>query len=198
MKQINSLQLLDLLLSNTRALLLQANQLQQLPIAILSQQPAPKKWSAAQVLQHLNFYCKYYIEAIENNIHLHQTSAKEMFKPGFLGNYFTKMMLPTDQNTIAKKMKAPSSALPVQIPDATLELTTFINYQHQLINLLQLAVSKDMQQIKIPTSLSKFIKLSLGDTFRFFIAHQQRHFVQIDNAIKLYQLQLNKQLQQVV
>jgi hypothetical protein len=29
------------------------------------------------------------------------------------------------------------------------------------------------------------IKLKLGDTFRFFIAHEQRHFIQIQNTLQL-------------
>jgi uncharacterized damage-inducible protein DinB len=36
----------------------------------------------------------------------------------------------------------------------------------------------------VPISIAKFIKIRLGDTFRFLIAHQQRHFAQVANTLK--------------
>jgi hypothetical protein len=52
-----------------------------------------------------------------------------------------------------------------------------------LLDLLELAKSKNIGAIRTPISISRWIKLKLGDTFRFFVAHEQRHFVQINNAL---------------
>ena len=63
-------------------------------------------------------------------------------------------------------------------------LSEFINHQHHLLNLLQIARTANLEYNRVPISLTKLIKLKLGDTFRFFIAHEQRHFLQIERTLK--------------
>ena len=189
MKQINSNTLLELLQADVREILLQCSALQAKPASLLQQQPQPDKWSVAQVLEHLNFYSRFYITAFEQKLHLNQSGPNRDFVPGWLGNYFTKLMKPTAEKTIASKMKAPANAVPSAQPDATEVLTEFIGHQHHLLNLLQIARTANLEYNRIPTSLTKFIKLKLGDTLLFFIAHEQRHFLQIENTLKQIELQ---------
>jgi uncharacterized damage-inducible protein DinB len=184
MKQINSNALLELLQNDVRELLLQCTQLQHIDPALLIQQPAERKWSVTQVLEHLNIYARYYITAIEQKLHLNQSGANLVFTPGWLGNYFTQLMKPAADNRIKSKMKAPSNAVPSAQTDAAAMLQEFINHQHHLLNLLQIARTANLDYIRVATTLSKLITLKLGDTFRFFIAHEQRHFLQIENTLK--------------
>jgi uncharacterized damage-inducible protein DinB len=184
MKKILAAVLIENLSADVRALLATAARLQQLDRNLLEKSPAPGKWSVAQVLAHLNFYAAFYTTAVENKLHLHRTTAREMFSPGWLGNYFNRLMKPGINNVIVKKMKAPKNAIPPASPDATETLNRFIAYQHQLLGLLQLAREADMDSIRIPTSLASFLQLKLGDTFRFVIAHEQRHFVQVTGVLQ--------------
>src|SRR5688572_18682176 len=108
----NSNALLDSLQADVRQVLLQVTQLKSIPFPLLQQQPAPDKWSVAQVLEHLNFYARHYITAIEQQLHLNRKPLAVDFHPGWLGNYFTKIMKPTAEGRIPKKMKAPASATP--------------------------------------------------------------------------------------
>ncbi|MFT3843459.1 MAG: DinB family protein [Lacibacter sp.] len=183
MKQINSDILLDQLQSDVREIILQASRLKQTESFLLNQSPSVDKWSVAQVLEHLNFYCSFYIPAIEKKLHRHQTKPQRQFSPGWLGNYFTKLMKPSDANRIVKKMKSPGNALPSAQPDAGKMLDAFLLHQHHLLNLLQISGSANLNSVRIPTSLSRFVTLKLGDTYRFFIAHEERHFVQINQII---------------
>lgn len=184
MKQINSNILLELLQSDVREILLQCTALQNTNVTLLTQQPQPGKWSVVQVLEHLNIYSRYYITAIEEKLHLNQSGPNQNFTPGWLGNYFTNLMKPTEDKTIKSKMKAPANAVPSAQPDVVAMLNEFINHQHHLLNLLQIARTANLDYNRIPISLTKLIKLKLGDTFRFFIAHEQRHFLQIENTLK--------------
>jgi DinB superfamily len=184
MKKINSNTLLQNLQDDVRQIIFNANQLQQYPKEILTKQPEPNAWSVAQVLEHLNMYSRYYMEAIEKQLHRNQTIASNSFVPGWLGNYFANLMKPTKENKIAKKMKAPKNAIPSLQPNANDMLGEYINHQHHLLNLLTIAKSANLNGNRIPTSLSKLIKLKLGDTFRFFVAHEQRHFLQIATVLK--------------
>jgi uncharacterized damage-inducible protein DinB len=184
MKKMNSNTLLQNLQDDVRQIIFIANQLQQYPQEILTKQPESNAWSVAQVLEHLNMYSRYYMEAIEKQLHRNQTIASNSFVPGWLGNYFTNLMKPTKENKIAKKMKAPKNAIPALQPNVNEMLSEYINHQHHLLNLLTIAKSANLNGNRIPTSLSKLIKLKLGDTFRFFVAHEQRHFLQIANVLK--------------
>jgi DinB superfamily len=193
MKQINSNTLLQNLQDDVRQIIFSANQLHKYPQELLMKQPEPNAWCVAQVLEHLNKYSRYYMEAIEKQLHRNQTTASNSFVPGWLGNYFTNLMKPTKENTIAKKMKAPKNAIPSLQPNANDMLSECISHQHHLLNLLTIAKSVDLNTNRIPTSLSKVIKLKLGDTFRFFVAHEQRHFLQIDKVLKSIKQQVKYQ-----
>lgn len=182
--KFKSTALLSQLELDVKQIIARSKELEQMNPASLQIIPGPGKWSVAQVLEHLNIYSRYYITQVEHKLHHHQTRASFSFKPGWLGNYFTRLMKPGADNKIIKKMKAPKNALPAAQPDAAAMLQEFIQHQYHLLNLLAVARSASLHNIRIPTSLSKLISLKLGDTFRFFIAHEQRHFVQIKNTLK--------------
>lgn len=183
MKTFDTHVLIDQLQNDIRRQLQQTAELMQQPQTLLGTPPETGGWNVAQVMEHLNIYCRYYIPAIENGLHLNKTQPAKTFKSGWLGNYFTNLMQPTAGN-VKKKMQAPKSALPAAQPDALLMLQEFTTHQHQLLQLLQIARSANLAGIRIPISISKWIKLKLGDTFRFCIAHQERHFVQIERITK--------------
>lgn len=175
--------LVDSLQADVRQIILQANGLRSLSPRLLRTQPGFQQWSPAQILEHLNIYARHYMAEIENSLHLNPQAPSTTFRPGWLGDYFTKLMLPGENNTVTKKMKAPKNAIPASQPDAEAHLQEFLHHQHHLLNLLEIARDANLAAIRIPTTLHKLIRLKLGDTFRFFIAHEQRHFVQLQNAL---------------
>lgn len=178
-----SYSLLDSLQADVRDVILQATALQSRPPRLLQMQPAFQQWSPAQIIEHLNIYARHYVVAMEEGLHFNTLSSATHFRPGWLGNYFTKMMLPGKENTITNKMKAPKNAIPASQPDAVAQVEEFRQHQYHLLNLLEIARNANLSSIRIPTTLHKQIRLKLGDTFRFFIAHEQRHFVQLQNAL---------------
>lgn len=184
MKKIKSHVLLKQLTSDVEQVLLQAEKLRNLDDEMLHAVPMPGKWNIAQVVEHLNFYSRFYLVAIQKKISTPGSAPQEYFTPGWFGNYFTKMMQPKDESTVSNKMKTMKNAIPPPDIDADRALTQFISDQQTLLRLLKESESVNIGKIRIPTSLTKLITLSLGDTFRFFIAHEQRHMVQINNILK--------------
>lgn len=176
--------MLEQLQADVRQLILAAGYLQTESNGILTRQPGAGKWSVAQVLEHLNSYGRYYLPAIEKSMTGDVLPATTWYKAGWLGDYFTRMMRPGTDGKISNKMKAPKDHTPVLVPDAKAVLNTFMDQQYTLLNLLEEAKMKDIGKIRTPVSISRFIKLKTGDTFRFLIAHQQRHFVQISYTLK--------------
>jgi hypothetical protein len=183
MKKINSLLLLEQLQADVREIILKTDQLKHLSHSHLKQSPGKDKWSVIEIIDHLNFYSRYYIKAIEKKLDHSEGRLIKNFRPGWLGNYFTNIMKPKEGNIIANKMSAPKNAIPSSVINVTETLNEFISHQHHLINLLQIAKSVDLNSIRVPISLSKWITIKLGDSFRFLIAHEQRHFVQISFVI---------------
>ena len=154
--------------------------------------PMPGKWSVAQVLEHLNSYGRFYLPAIDRALSVSSSQREAWFNSGPLGNYFTNMMKPKDVFEIKNKMKAPKD----HSPDATLNaeevMDEFIQQQQKLLQLLEAGKNKSLSAIRVPISITKLVKLKLGDTFRFLIAHEQRHLIQARNAFKTIGLPTDK------
>jgi hypothetical protein len=182
MKSFNSVELLESLQADIRQLILFATQLQNEDPEVLQKQPAPGKWSVVQVLEHLNSYGRYYLPAIEKSLQINKP-AKELFNPGWIGNYFTKIMKPGVDGKIGNKMNAPKNHRPSPDLDTKPVMDTFFAQQQKLLQLLEAAKMKDIGSIRTPISISRFIKLKAGDTFRFLIAHEQRHMLQARTTI---------------
>lgn len=148
---------------------------------LLNRQPGVDKWSVLQVLAHLNFYNKSYLPKLE--MRLGKRSGNELiFKTGWLGNYFTNMMLPKPDGSVTSKMSAPKDSRPESNLDAQQVICEFLAGEEQLLSLLERA-SKASLNTRVPTSISSLIKLKAGDTFRFLVAHQQRHLIQLKRTL---------------
>ncbi|MBL7739857.1 MAG: DinB family protein [Chitinophagaceae bacterium] len=181
--RMRSIELLEQLQADVRQLILTASHLQKEQVSVLTLQPAAGKWSVAQVLEHLNSYGRYYLPAIERSLAKSEATAAEWFKPGWIGNYFTKIMQPGNDGKLTNKFKAPKEHTPVLKLDVNTVIHTFLEQQHHLLNLLDEAKGKNIGRIRTPISISRVIKLKVGDTFRFLVAHEQRHFIQIRNVV---------------
>jgi uncharacterized damage-inducible protein DinB len=157
---------------------------QQLPADYLLAQPGEGKWSAAQCLEHLNSYGRYYLPAMESAIEAGKgTTPRPQFTSGWLGNYFYQLMLVDEKGTVKKKMKAPKDHRPAVHLNAAHVLSEFISQQEQLLQLVTKAQAVDIQAARVPISIARFIKLSLGDTLLFYIAHIGRHVAQAEKAM---------------
>lgn len=156
----------------------------------LAWKPSPENWNIVEVIDHLNFYNRWYLPRIDTAITMSrakQLSFQPFFKPGWLGAYFTKIMKPLHDGSLPSKMKAPKNAIPAKNIDSIATLQQFNQHIEHLLSLLQLAEKADLNHFRITTSLSPVIRLKMGDTILFFIAHLNRHFLQI----KKLQAELN-------
>lgn len=183
MKRFETTALLEKLQADTREIILATNHLLQQDPGVLVQQPGPGRWSAAQAIEHLNTYGRYYLPAIQSAMNKNTYPQEKSFKSGWLGDYFTKSMLPKN-GQVANKMKTPKNHRPQADIDSKPVIDEFLQQEQLLLELLEKAKQANISKIRIPISLTKLIKLKLGDTFRFLIAHHQRHFVQVHNTLR--------------
>jgi uncharacterized protein (DUF2164 family) len=177
--------LLDDLYNQTETVIEKAvSDWQQLPHHLLNQAPGTGKWSAAQCMEHLNSYGRYYLPAIEKAFTASSIPPAINFKSGILGNYFYKLMLTDSNGKIRKKMASPKNHQPVVNMDAALVLSECISQLEKTGQLLTAARQKNLGKVKVPISIAPFIKLKAGDVLLFFVAHILRHIQQAERALK--------------
>lgn len=176
MRTENKIELIDRLEQEVdRQLEIVVNQFQSLSEAKLLQSSKTGCWSIAQNLKHLNMYFEYYIPQIERALAEATKSNSEIeFKSTWLGSYFTKSM---DYRT-SKKIKAFKDYIPDLDLNTAKVISEFIEHQETLLQQIRKSKDYNLSKIKIAISLTKLIKLRLGDVFQFVVMHNERHIVQ--------------------
>ncbi|MFT7588499.1 MAG: hypothetical protein ACI959_000709 [Limisphaerales bacterium] len=160
------------------------------PDLSLNYKSKQKAWSALECIAHLNLYSDFYIPEIEGRIKSKVRNTKENhnnghFESNWLGEYFAKALRPLNQTgDSGTKMKTLPSANTLGSAWNKATLEKFIRQQKQMLNLLDQARNIDLVKTKTSISITKLIKLRLGDTFRVVIYHNQRHIQQALRAIK--------------
>lgn len=153
--------------------------LSQLSEKELNYKSSEQSWSILECIEHLNRYGDYYLPEIERSIKKSKAPNEQEFKSGLLGNYFAKMMLPREK---LNKMKTFKSMNPIGSNLDQTVLEKFINQQETLLELLERAKKVSLTKNKTSISISKWIKLKLGDTLRVVIYHNLRHVVQAERV----------------
>ena len=108
-----------------------------------------------------------------------------IFKSGFLGNYSANSMLPNATGKKAgqiNKMTTFKDKNPIHSGVDRRVLETFIDDQNEFIRLLEKSKNVDWNKTKVSLTLP-LLKFNLGDTFRFVINHEIRHFLQIEKIL---------------
>lgn len=182
--KIKSEELILDLTERTRKNIFEAEELQLKNEEDLNWRPDELKWSALECLEHLNLYGDYYLEEIERAIRASKHPSDPEFKSGIMGNYFAKMMLPGEKT---KKMKTFKDKNPIGKKLDKSTITRFIRQQQKLLELLARATKVSLTNTKTGTSISSYIQLKLGDTFRVIIYHNQRHIEQAKKVLEAKQ-----------
>lgn len=152
---------------------------QNLPEESLHRKPDSGGWSAAQCLWHLNSYSAFYLPEIENAIQKAGTDPGHAgFTSSWLGKWFTNLMQPGKG-----KYKAFAKHTPPEILNGLQEVADFIAYQETLLSLLRKSNHVNLNAVRVPVSITSWVKLPLGDVFQFLIAHEERHLQQAEKVL---------------
>lgn len=181
MSKIDKIQLIESLENEIeKHLQIAIHTFQNLNEAVLLEIPENGGWNIAQCFEHLNSYGRYYLPQINAGLSKHMDNPqKKSFKSSWLGSYFTKMMLPAN----TRKYKAFKDHIPAVSLDAHKVLAEFIEQQETLLNYIKQARNADLDKIRIPISIAKWVRLKLGDVFQFIIAHDERHIQQAQRVL---------------
>ncbi|HOZ85860.1 MAG TPA: DinB family protein [Niabella sp.] len=173
-------QLLDELTTLTLQHLEAVKEFQQQSDETLNQKTNLQSWNAVECIEHLNRYGKFYLPEINERIKASKTPPSPEFKTGWLGNYFAKSMLPKEK---LNKMKTFAPMNPITSEVKRNVLDVFEQQLKTMLTLLQDAEKVNLTKVKTSISISPFVKLRLGDTFRVVIYHNERHIQQAKRAM---------------
>ena len=177
-------QLLSELKQITRENLERAKAIQAHSEAALAWREEEKKWNALECIQHLNWYSDFYLPEIARRIEAAPKRPHAEFKTNWLGKKFVKAVAPLEKG--AKGMNTMKDKNPLGMDLGPAALDQFIGDQQRMLELLEAAKEVNWTRTKTSISISKWIKVRLGDTFRVVIYHNQRHLGQAERVLQAF------------
>ena len=179
--KVSSNLLLDDIIHQLEQYITQASGFKSLPASILNWRAADNSWSILECLEHLSLYADFYVPAIRKAIkETRHRSPVSVFQSGWLGNYFAKSMLPKEK---LNKMKTFKDKNPLGSNLDLSAIDRFIDLHRELLDLARQAKKVDLNKTKTGISITKLLRLRLGDTFRFVVNHVNRHMVQAQRVL---------------
>lgn len=159
-----------------------AEEILDLPLETLTKRPRPEAWNTLEVIEHLNYYIDIYNEFISDALSKTKpSSADSELKRGYFGNKFISMMEPTGEKI--KKMNTFKSKNPIGKPLSKQCIQHFLDCNKKLISLLENSKERDITTVKSKLAIP-VLKIKLHDAMSFLVAHNERHFMQIENVLK--------------
>ncbi len=138
-------------------------------------------WSINEVFAHLNEYAAYYHQAFSSKIaRTRFRDPKDVFISSPLGRSAWKSMKLGNAKNVKRKFKAQRSYNPSLHPELVKEnsIEQFNSYQTDLMSIIDEAAAVNLRKVKIPISISKIVRLKLGDALLFVVYHNERHMYQ--------------------
>lgn len=150
--------------------------LKQLSFEQFNWKPSAKAWSVAECISHLLIVFSKYEPAVNQALSEapHQESSST-YKPSWFGKVFLGFVKPNP--TI--KIPAPSTLKPTQSHYELEMIDRYFAYLQKLKEFMRASENKNLNKIKIPSSVSKLIRFNLGDYFKIEVWHNLRHFQQM-------------------
>ena len=183
----NQQALLQELLQLTESASESLNKFRDLTLSQLNFKKTQETWSILECIEHLNLYGKFYLPELEKAlISSSKVGRDNIYESSFLGDFFVDSIRAGNK----KKMKATQAMTPVQSDLSVTTIDLCIKQMDLLKALLNQAKERDLVKMKTPISLTRFLKLRLGDTIRFLVYHNERHMQQ---AERVYSTVLNHQ-----
>lgn len=153
----------------------------------LNWRPNPGIWSINDVLAHLNTYSEYYHPVFSKKIESTRFQAPvEEFSSSPLGRSAWKSMKLGNARNIKRKFRAPKNYNPSLSPELIRPeaVNRFKEDQQELIRIAEESLSVSLRKVKVPVSISKMVRLRLGDALLFVAYHNERHMEQMVNLKK--------------
>lgn len=140
----------------------------------------------AEVVEHMVLTSGHYLKELQK---IYQDPGSrlrwsESFRPGYFGEMGVHAMRPGEHGKISWKMKTLGIFEPRSNGEVLEPLQRFRHVLEGFIELLGIARTRGLEGRKVVSTLGPILRFKAGDAFRFPIAHQERHFLQIQRTLE--------------
>lgn len=153
----------------------------------LQWKPTEEAWNIVEIAAHLNEYARFYHAAFRSRIEKTRfRQPKENFVSSPLGRSAWMSMKLGNAKNVKRKFNAPKQYNPTFSPQLVRAdgIEQLIRSQQELLQLIESASEVNIRKVKVPISISKIIRLRLGDALLFVVYHNERHIQQAINLIQ--------------
>lgn len=141
---------------------------------------AEKKWSMLQCLKHMSLATGLYNRNISKKLEEQGLPpANTSYHGNWKGRLFAKMNAPKPNGHIPAKLKTFKSMDPIRELNADEVTAEFMRVHENMIQIIDKSRTVNVDRIKIATALGPMVKLTIGEAYRFILAHTRRHMVQL-------------------
>jgi hypothetical protein len=136
--------------------------------------PGPDRWGIADCLEHLIATGEAYHGTIRHAMAEARAGAggTRVYRPRLFGRLFLWVSSPRGR----LRVKTMGPFVP---PPASLDaFERFEGVQEDLLRLLDEAEGYDLQQVRVQSPASRFIRLTLGEVLELLVSHVERHLAQ--------------------
>jgi hypothetical protein len=152
----------------------------------LNLKPDSNTWSIAQNIDHLIVINESYYPVIQS-IHNRSFKLPLIGKVGFLVNFFGRFILKSVQPNRKRKMKTFPMWEPSKSEIAGDILVRFQKHQTELKTLIDKCIDLLASGTVISSPVNKNIVYKLETAFDIIVTHEQRHFEQAKEVLRLFE-----------
>jgi len=142
--------------------------------------PAPKSWSAVEVLEHLNSASEKYLALIRKTLARSRQRRRVddgAFRSGWLQRWFINQIEP---RPAMRRLSAPGAFRPVTgQPVDPRSRDRFFALSTSLQELLVEADGLSLSQPRFASPVTPLLRFNVGEAFWMLVAHEHRHLLQI-------------------
>lgn len=163
------------------------------PLEGLRQRPAPKRWSVLEVVEHMNLSSGHYRQRVMRLFADPRSGLfpSPTFTPGRWGHRFTEGLRPTADGSIKDRMRTLWLFEPK--PGRADDLRTIDRFEAMLrdfVQVLEQARTRGLEGPRVTSTLGPILRFKVGDAIAFSVAHQERHFLQIERTLAAVRQQM--------
>ena len=137
----------------------------------------PGRWSIAECLVHLNVTARLYLPLIKSA--MEEARSRKLFNDGpFRHGFLVNWLIRTTEPPPKLKTKSPKIFVPPPDQPLATVATEFMALQDQFLAHIREANGLHLSRIKVISPVSRFLRMSLGQSFAFLAAHERRHLWQ--------------------
>lgn len=149
--------------------------------------PNPTTWSLTEIFAHLNAYATFYHRVLNERIDNTRFRVPRInYTSSPLGKSAWMSMKLGNARNVKRKFNAPNEYNPTATPALITgnEIEALLAGQNQFLNIIEKSVAVSLKKVKVPLSMSKLVRLRLGDALLFVAYHNDRHLEQALNLTK--------------